>query len=198
MQTKAERTKLHILEMVSPIFNKQGYYGTSLAEITQSIGLTKGAVYGNFKSKEHLAVEAFNFNVRRNIFPLSDEINAQTTASAKLKTIPTYYRKYYKKISNLGGCPILNVGIDSNNQNPELAGRVRTVIDKLIGNMAEIIQMGIANGEFKPETNAQSTAKRMYSLIEGAIFTSTMLKDESHLSDMMDYLDQMIDRDLIL
>ena len=112
----------------------------STSQITQSIGLTKGAVYGNFKSKEYLAVEALNFNVRRNIFPLSDEINAQITASAKLRTIPAYYSKYYKKISNMGGCHLLNLGIDSNNQNPELVGRVRAVIDKLISNMAEIIQ----------------------------------------------------------
>ena len=53
------------LEKIAPIFNKNGYVGTSLSDITQATGLTKGAIYGNFKDKEALAIEAFNFNINR-------------------------------------------------------------------------------------------------------------------------------------
>ena len=62
--TKAERTSQFILETVSPIFNKNGYSGTSMSDLTKATKLTKGALYGNFKTKEALALEAFNFNVK--------------------------------------------------------------------------------------------------------------------------------------
>ena len=52
MATKAEQTSEFIIQKVAPIFNKHGYYGTSMSDLTQATGLTKGAIYGNFKNKE--------------------------------------------------------------------------------------------------------------------------------------------------
>ncbi len=51
MTTKSDRTKQFILEKVAPVFNKNGYFGTSMSDITEATGLTKGAIYGNFKNK---------------------------------------------------------------------------------------------------------------------------------------------------
>ena len=65
MISKAELTKLHILETVAPIFNKNGYAATSMQDITKATGMTKGAIYGNFKNKEELAISAFKFMVKK-------------------------------------------------------------------------------------------------------------------------------------
>ena len=62
MITKSDRTKQFILEKVAPVFNKNGYFGTSMSDITEATGLTKGAIYGNFKNKEDLAYYSFYFN----------------------------------------------------------------------------------------------------------------------------------------
>jgi len=55
MPTKAERTSAFIIERVAPVFNKHGYIGTSMSDLTEATGLTKGALYGNFENKEALA-----------------------------------------------------------------------------------------------------------------------------------------------
>src|SRR5262245_13558435 len=57
--TKAQRTRLHIIEKTAPLFNMNGFDGTSLADLCRVTGLTKGALYGNFLDKEELATEAF-------------------------------------------------------------------------------------------------------------------------------------------
>ncbi len=62
---KAERTKLMIIEKVAETFNKQGYYATSLNDLIKITGLSKGSIYGNFKNKEEVAVEAFRYNIRK-------------------------------------------------------------------------------------------------------------------------------------
>lgn len=48
---KSERTRQFIIEKVAPIFNRKGYAGTSLSDLTEATGLTKGAIYGNFKKQ---------------------------------------------------------------------------------------------------------------------------------------------------
>jgi len=197
MKTKAEKTTEFIIQQVAPVFNKNGYVGTSLSDITKATGLTKGAIYGNFDSKEHLAVEAFNYNLRKVVGLIAEKINAEERASDKLKALTDFYRAYYQFTNDFGGCPILNVGIDSNHQNPALKKRVNDIIDKLINNIEDILQLGIQQNEFKKSIDSSQYAKRIYSIVEGSIFTATMMKDESHLIDMMNFLDHMFELDLL-
>lgn len=192
MNSKAERTRKYIIEKAAPIFNQKGYVDTSLSMICQSTGLTKGSVYGNFKDKNELALESFNHILRQSIFPLADQINSVNSSKVKFSILFDYYRKYYKKTLDLGGCPILNVGMDTTHQNPELRNKVTDVISKLIGSIESILLKGIDDGDFKATTNAQLLAKRIYSMIEGSIFTAMMQKEEQHIHEMMDYLDEMV------
>jgi len=196
MTSKAEKTKQFIIEKVAPVFNSKGYVDTSLSDVTKITGLTKGSVYGNFKDKEELALEAFNYNLRKVIHPLSDWINAEENAANKLKAISNYYRKYYNRTIEFGGCPILNVGIDANHINIPLKVRVRQVIQKLIISIQTIIEQGQDEMTFKLEIDANAYAKRIYSMIEGSIFTAMMQNDEEHIKDMMDFLDDMIENNL--
>lgn len=196
MKTKSEHTTAFIIEKTAPVFNKNGYVGTSLSDITRATGLTKGAIYGNFDSKEHLALEAFNFTIRKVMGFIAEQVNAQEMASAKLRAITGFYRNYYQFTMALGGCPVLNVGIDSNHQNPALKERVNDVIKKLIQRIDDILRLGIEQKEFKSTVNTKQYATRIYSIIEGSVFTAVMMKDEKHLSDMMDFLDNMFATDL--
>lgn len=49
-----EETSQKILNQAMRIFLEKGYHGTSIDEITKAAGLTKGALYWHFKSKEDL------------------------------------------------------------------------------------------------------------------------------------------------
>jgi AcrR family transcriptional regulator len=47
-------TEERILKQAMRLFLERGYHGTSIDDITQAAGLTKGALYWHFKSKEAL------------------------------------------------------------------------------------------------------------------------------------------------
>ena len=55
---KSEQTKAYIIEKAAPIFNKKGYAGTSLRDMTGATRLTKGSIYGNFANKDEAALAA--------------------------------------------------------------------------------------------------------------------------------------------
>src|SRR5687768_14502723 len=50
------RTRQELLRAASRLFLRNGFVATSLADIAEEAGLTKGAVYSNFESKEDLFV----------------------------------------------------------------------------------------------------------------------------------------------
>ena len=194
--TKAAKTSQFIIERTAAIFNRNGYTGTSLSDITEATGLTKGAIYGNFKNKEELALAAFNYTIKYQMDEVKEIIQTIESPLAKLFAITNFHRNYYKKLVEYGGCPIVNVGVDANHTNPALFTRVKYVIDKLQGSIAAIIEEGIFRNEIKDDINAMKYGVRIYSLIQGAVFTAMMSKDEQSLVDMMNHVDHMIQTEL--
>ena len=196
MLTKSERTSHFILENVAPVFNRLGYMATSMSEITKATGMTKGAIYGNFENKEKLAIEAFNYNVKK----ISEEIRLYTSKVKspleKLHALTQFYRQYHTFSNNLGGCPILNIGVDAKNNNPDLLERVQQVIREFQGSLIFLIEKGQSAGEIKSELDPKKYAYRIFSLMEGSIFMAVTMNEITYLHDMMDYIDQMINEEL--
>jgi len=194
--SKAEKTSNYILETVAPYFNKHGYTATTMSDITKATGLTKGAIYGNFESKEALSIKAFEYNIKR----VMDELRIYTQRAAtpldKLYALTDFYRNYHDYTSNLGGCPILNVGIDANNNNPELIKRVRMVVKQLQDKMVFLIEKGIESGQLREDLDPLLYAKRIFSFMEGSIFMALTMHSKSYLNDMMNYIDNMITREM--
>ncbi|ONI84379.1 TetR family transcriptional regulator [Actinosynnema sp. ALI-1.44] len=54
-QERAERTRTAILDAAAAVFDRHGFVGASLSDILAEAGVTKGALYFHFTSKEELA-----------------------------------------------------------------------------------------------------------------------------------------------
>ncbi|MGA5821975.1 ScbR family autoregulator-binding transcription factor [Kitasatospora sp. NPDC094028] len=54
-QERAQRTRGRLLEAGAELFDRSGYAGATLGEIAAAAGVTKGALYFHFASKEDLA-----------------------------------------------------------------------------------------------------------------------------------------------
>lgn len=54
MQVRSEETRQNILEAANQMFAKQGYNATSIAEICTTAGISKGAFYYHFPTKQAL------------------------------------------------------------------------------------------------------------------------------------------------
>ena len=198
MPKKAEQTTAYILEKVAPVFNRKGYSATSLHDITSATGLTKGAIYGNFENKNELAIKAFIYNINLITNEEARLINAEKTAINKLYAISNFYKNYYDFTREFGGCPILNIGIDANHQNPVLVNKVKKAIHNIQGFIVNIIETGIKNGEIKPEIDALFYARQIFSTIEGAIFMTMTTENEIYLKDATSNLDRIIEHELKL
>lgn len=95
MISKSEKTTKYIIKTVAPIFNRKGYAATSMSDLTAATGLTKGAIYGNFKNKEELAIKSFNFSVNHVLKSISAHQNKNKSPLQKLYLITDFYKNYY-------------------------------------------------------------------------------------------------------
>ena len=148
---KSERTKLHIIQTVAPIFNRNGYVGMSLSKITSATGLTKGAIYGHFKDKEALASEAFKYSVRLIMKDLNKHVEKGKTPLDMLLNVASFYKGYYEYSKKNGGCPILNIGVDAENQENSIRDLVVSYNKRILYQFVQLIDMGKKSNQIKKE-----------------------------------------------
>ncbi|RSC95129.1 TetR/AcrR family transcriptional regulator [Tenacibaculum singaporense] len=194
--SKSERTKAFIIETVAPIFNKNGYAAMSLSKITEATGLTKGAIYGHFENKEELAIESFKFSVRKVLKDLNKTVNKGKTPLAMLKNIAVFYEGYYEYNKQFGGCPILNIGVDANNQNKVIAQLVQSYNHRILEQFSQLIEKAKEANEIKNSIDSTLYAKRFFYMIEGAVYMTHIMKDDCYLKDVSTVLQQIIKQEL--
>ncbi|WP_442265159.1 TetR/AcrR family transcriptional regulator [Tenacibaculum sp. ZS6-P6] len=193
---KSEKTRLHIIETVAPIFNKKGYSAMSLSQITQAAGLTKGAIYGHFESKEELAIEAFRHCIRTVLKDLNAHVAKGETALNRLINVSNFYKNYYSYCKKFGGCPILNIGVDSEYQQNSISKLVRSYNERILEKFTNLIEVAKETNEVKNNVDSAVYAKRFSYMIEGAVYMSHIMKDETYLFDLADVMKKIIDNEL--
>jgi TetR/AcrR family transcriptional repressor of nem operon len=181
-----------ILDKVAPVFNKKGYIGTSLADITTATGLTKGAIYCNFQNKEDLALKAFELNIKIALVPLFKLIANTVGSIAKLHAVTNYQRSYYGLVRDRGGCPMLRIGVDTSYNNPLLFKAAQDLSQQMMKGLTTIIEEGIQNKEIKADIDAHSYAQTILSITEGSSLLAFTHYDQSYISNAMDFIDEMI------
>ncbi|TXN35473.1 TetR/AcrR family transcriptional regulator [Flagellimonas hymeniacidonis] len=196
MTKKAERTTAYIIETVAPIFNKFGYVGTSMSDLTEATGLTKGAIYGNFENKEALALSAFEYNRSHLLSVIDEKLDIEGGALDKLFSLIRFYRQYDVFTLPFGGCPILNVGIDAQSNNKLLAAAVKETIKEIEGKIALVLEDGIKQGEIHLPVPPLQFAKQLFTMLQGAIAMSTMTRDRKYLVNTIAYLEHLIQKEI--
>ena len=63
---KAAENRAALIRAASKLFRERGIDGVGVAEISKEAGLTHGALYAHFKSKEALALEALAYGLEQN------------------------------------------------------------------------------------------------------------------------------------
>ncbi len=196
--SKSERTKRYIIEQSAPVFNQKGFAGTSMADIMNVTGLTKGGIYGNFDSKDQIVLAVFDHNLQVLFDSYRDKIRAEKDAIGKLHAILGYFKNINFHPELAGGCPILNTSIEADDTHPELKARVVKAIDIWRETVIKLIETGKRYKQIKPQVNSRKMAHVFIAMVEGGVMLAKAYQDNKYISDVFDHIKQTIDRDFRL
>lgn len=192
---KAERTRQRIIESTSGIFNMKGYAGTSMSDITEATGLTKGSIYGNFTNKEEVALAVFDYNHGKVKAALKQRMDKAATYYDKLMVYAQVYDQFTRSSAfSKGGCPILNTAIEADDTNSLLKDRAAKAIVNWKNKIEELLEGGIAAGEFKADINRSQVALSLVALIEGGIMIAKVTSSQSNLDQIMKTVEMLINQ----
>jgi AcrR family transcriptional regulator len=187
-----ELTREKILKKSGFLFNTQGYKSTSISDITNATGLTKGAIYRHFKSKEELEKETL-FHLSALMFEsLRDRIKAQDTASGKLRAVFYYFESYITNPPVKGGCPLLNVAIEADDASPILRRGAIKILDMLRDSLVTILDKGIKYKQLRADIDKTHYATLIIASLEGAIMMSKLRGNDDDIRRVIVHLEKQI------
>jgi TetR/AcrR family transcriptional repressor of nem operon len=187
-----DATREKILRKSGVLFNTKGYKATSISDITDATGFTKGAIYRHFKSKEELEKETL-FHLSGIMFgETRQRIKAQLTAGDKLRAVFTYFESYISDPVVKGGCPLLNAAIEADDAHPSLRKAALRVLELLRESVVTILDNGIRYKQIKSGIDKDFYATLIIASLEGAIMMSKLRGDNEDIRRVIKHLEEQV------
>ncbi len=196
MVTKGIQTKENIVDRSLHLFSVKGYYNTSVTDILDATGLTKGGLYGHFKSKEDIwhasyerAVGIWKEIVFQNLDHLDDPLERIE------KALENDLKLYLGKDVFKGGCFFLNMLVELSGQSDKMS---QCVLDGIMG-FSNVISRWLKEADdksmLKPGVNRDQVARFVVTSINGcaALYAATHSREtiDTTLAQIHQYLGEI-------
>ena len=170
---KGHATRASILQTAAEVFAERGYADTTLSELIARSGLTKGAFYFHFASKEQLAFAVLEEKQRQWLEFVSQRVLDKPRAIDQLRALGPALIKLHREDPSAYSAPRLSRDLG---RMPELAGTVRAQMRGWIHLVADIISRARRDGDLPSQLDPTALATILVAATDG-------LKD---LSDILD------------
>lgn len=188
-----EATKETILKKSGILFNTQGYKATSISQITDATGFTKGAIYRHFGSKDDLEQETLAFLSNIMFEKMRAIIVKENNAVDKLRGVFKYFESYVTNPPLKGGCPLLNAAIEVDDVHPALRKEAVKTLTVLKKSLVSILQKGIEYKQLKPETDVAFFSTLIIAALEGGIMMSKLEGNNNDIRKMIKHLNDQLE-----
>lgn len=189
---KAERTRQFIIEKAAPVFNTKGYAGTSLSDMTDATGLTKGSIYGNFADKDEVALACFDYSYKKVQEAIKKAMEQYPSYRDKLLVYVEVYTNRGNHDLPIGGCPVLNTTVDADDTHPGLRAKAGAALIQWKERMVVLIDQGKAAGEFRSAVNSEQVALTIIAMLEGMIVIGRGTGKPAYARSVIDSIEQLI------
>ena len=185
MQQRSQETRNKILETATDLFSKSGYDATGVAEICQAAGVSKGAFYHHFSTKQALFMDL-----------LDAYLNSLETGFSQMRQQGQDVPKVIIEMAEMAGSlfqstdfhlPIFLEFWTQANHDPQIWETAISPYRRFREYFAEMIQEGISEGSVQ-NVDSQLAARVLVSLALGMLMQSlfdpqiTSWKDEAKQS----------------
>lgn len=146
-----EQTRAAIIEAGLELFGSGGYHGTSVSDVAEAAGITKGAFYHHFESKEELLLLIHDEYVAHQLAAVEGAFTKNDAPDKQLRALIVCVVEAVEKFR-----PHVQVFFQERRYlGAENLAKVRKQRDKLEKTVLTVIQRGIEAGQFRADLDAR-------------------------------------------
>ena len=129
-----DATHERIVSVAARAIRRSGYDGTGVADIMKEAGLTHGAFYSHFTSREAMLAEAAGRACAESAAAAADVVASVPSRKALASMLSAYLSRAHVEHAEVG-CPLAALGSETSRQAPE----VRRVATRHIKEMIDLV-----------------------------------------------------------
>jgi len=186
-------SKEYIVLIASRLFLQKSYKEVTMKELVEKTGMSKGAFYHYFKSKEEIFFESLKFfhNALERDFGSYSQISLKKFYNDYLNETIHMTRKYFKNFENESSECVITINhfslvFDALRQFPEYKRKIEEVYKSELSFWIQIIKTARSNGEIKTSVSDVKTAEMFIYLSDG--LGINMIMQGAALEDMVKQL----------
>jgi AcrR family transcriptional regulator len=196
MATKGMQTRKDIIIKSLQVFSVKGYFNTSINDILEVTGLTKGGLYGHFRSKEDIWYAVYDQAVtiwRNIVLKGADEITDPLERIEK--TIENDMKNYLGADVFEGGCFFFNMLVELPGQSSSMASSILKGYVKFSGLIRDWLKEADQKGMLKDGLDLDEIAHFIVISLNGAAPLYAATRDsrvwKQTVSQLRYYIDQL-------
>ncbi|MBE0536705.1 MAG: TetR/AcrR family transcriptional regulator [Phycisphaerae bacterium] len=178
MTRGATNTKSRILQTARTLYSTHGCDTTTLEDIITAAGITKGAFYHYFKSKESLC-EAVMDQVIEDYRHLAANLDTSAEPIEQLKQMVMNLARLNASGEWVNCRLILRLSADCHGSHPQVQRRLREFWRWETGFFEELIERCTAAGQLSKRMDVQTQTRLLLAVMAGAIMLDRMEPSES-------------------
>ncbi len=163
----SEERRNQILAAASTVFARSGFHEARMDDIAEEVGLSKGALYLYYKSKDAIIIALLKFFFNQEVNQLRALLQKEQPNSARkqLMVMNRMFAEGMKWMSNLMPVAFEFYAVMARRKDVRLF--LKDYFKEYRGLLAALIQLGIDQGEFQPTVDAEMLAIAITALYEG-------------------------------
>src|SRR5882762_5110115 len=174
---KAAENRAALVQAAGSLFRERGIDGVGVAEISKKAGLTHGALYAQFPSKEALAAEAFAAALKGGSEQMTADRDGRPTT---LTDYLDYYLSFDHRDNLATGCPMAASASEVARQDRVVSERFTEGFEQLVA----LMERGLGASPVKAE-NRQRARAMMAAMIGGVAASRAVAKADPKLSNQI-------------
>ena len=165
---RSQETEKKIIQAALELFVRNGYHGTSINDIVQKVGLTKGALYSHFTSKGELLLRIIDeFKIKFIDRMIRSTNEYQGNALEKLHRIISFNSQF--ALENKELCVFLTFLTTELNAAVDFEPPLKNVYREYQKIISQLIQQGIRQGLFRKDLDPDLAALSFMALHDGVL-----------------------------
>jgi TetR/AcrR family transcriptional repressor of nem operon len=168
-RSQAAENRETVINVASRLFRERGFDGIGVKDLMEGAGLTQGAFYKQFASKDDLAAQASRRALESAFQRWSDA--AAANPQDPLGSVVAFYLSMKHCAERMDGCPVVALGSDAARQSTEVKASFEAGIREYLEMLGNWV--GEADGEMPG-----GKAMAILSTMVGALLLSRAVNDE--------------------
>jgi TetR/AcrR family transcriptional regulator, transcriptional repressor for nem operon len=174
---KVTENRAALVQAAARLFGERDIDGVGVAEISKKAGLTHGALYAQFPSKEALAAEAFVFALKPGLDKMTEE---RAGRPATLTDFLDDYLSFGHRDNLAAGCPMSASASEIARQDKVVSERFAEGYEQLV----DLIEPSLGESHVKADDRQRALAI-MAAMIGGVAASRAVAKADPKLSNQI-------------